>query len=123
MSLLEYQKLTLEGLEYEAAYSDYWNSTAADEDGQIVDAVIMPAAPHAAVIPEKYHSPAYTEVINVLNYSAVAIPVTKADKSVDVVDTSYVPLSDDDKVNWDDCTFSFSYYVPYLLLFHRFTQI
>ncbi|KAK3307120.1 amidase signature domain-containing protein [Chaetomium strumarium] len=101
MSLLEYQNLTIEGLEYEAAYSDYWNSTAA-EDGQIVDAVIMPAAPHAAVIPGKYHSPAYTEVINVLNYSAVAIPVTKADKSIDVVDKSYVPLSDHDKLNWDD---------------------
>ncbi|KAL1870409.1 hypothetical protein VTK73DRAFT_2647 [Phialemonium thermophilum] len=52
--LLEYQKYTVEGLEYELAYSDYWNSTAAD-DGQIVDAVIMPAAPHAAVIPGKYY--------------------------------------------------------------------
>ncbi len=52
--LLEYQDLTLQGLEYERAYSDYWNSTAA-EDGQVVDAVIMPVAPHAAVIPGKYY--------------------------------------------------------------------
>lgn len=50
----DYQDLTLEGLEYEAAYSDYWNSTAA-EDGQVVDAVIMPVAPHAAVVPGKYY--------------------------------------------------------------------
>lgn len=33
MDLLEYQDLTLQGLEYEAKYSDYWNSTA-DDDGR-----------------------------------------------------------------------------------------
>jgi amidase len=59
MGLLEYQDLTLQGLEYEGAYSDYWNKSAED-DGQIVDAVIMPVAPHAAVIPGKYyHTGAY----------------------------------------------------------------
>jgi len=52
--LAEYQDLTLQGLEYERAYSDYWNSTA-DVDGQVVDAVVMPVAPHAAVIPGKYY--------------------------------------------------------------------
>jgi hypothetical protein len=29
--LLEYQKNTVLGLEYEAGYSDYWNSTAVDD--------------------------------------------------------------------------------------------
>jgi amidase len=53
LSLIRYQELTVEGLEYERTYSDYWNSTG-DEDGQLVDAVIMPVAPHAAVIPGKY---------------------------------------------------------------------
>jgi amidase len=33
MSVLEYQALTIEGRDYDAAYSDYWNSTA-DEDGK-----------------------------------------------------------------------------------------
>ncbi|RYC59146.1 hypothetical protein CHU98_g7066 [Xylaria longipes] len=59
INLLEYQDLTLQGLQYEAVYSDYWNSTV-EPDGkfdprQIVDAVIMPVAPHAAVIPGKYY--------------------------------------------------------------------
>jgi hypothetical protein len=36
MSLLEYQALTIEGRDYEAAYSDYWNSTT-DEDGKWQD--------------------------------------------------------------------------------------
>ncbi|KAL2021891.1 hypothetical protein VTK56DRAFT_6486 [Thermocarpiscus australiensis] len=97
---IEYQRLTLEGLEYEAAYSDYWNSTAKD-GGQIVDAVIMPAAPHAAVIPGKYFYIGYTETINLLNYSAVAIPVTKADKAVDRADAAYQPLNETDRLNWE----------------------
>ncbi len=33
MSLLTYQALTVEGRNYEAAYSDYWNSTG-DIDGE-----------------------------------------------------------------------------------------
>lgn len=31
LRLLEYQDLTLQGLAYEEAYSDYWNSTASDD--------------------------------------------------------------------------------------------
>jgi amidase len=122
MALWKYVRLTLEGLEYEAAYSDYWTSTAAD-DGQVVDAVIMPVAPHAAVVPGIYYHQgkdrrawgsghrnpnalrvaAYTAAINLLNYSAAVIPVTKADKAVDLIDNSYQPLNDIDKLNWDAC--------------------
>lgn len=100
MDLLEYQDNTLQGLAYEIEYSEYWNKTA-DEDGQIVDAVIMPVAPHAAVIPGKYYHTAYTEAMNLLNYSACVIPVTRADKKLDPVDESYEPLNDLDKKNWD----------------------
>ncbi|KAK8136419.1 amidase [Apiospora sp. TS-2023a] len=100
IGLLEYQDLTLQGLDYEAQYSDYWNSTG-DGDGQVVDAVIMPVAPHAAVIPGKFYHTAYTEAMNLLNYSAVVIPVTKADKDLDAVNESYQPLNDIDQKNWD----------------------
>ncbi|KAI0106415.1 amidase signature domain-containing protein [Nemania sp. FL0031] len=100
MSLINYQHLTLQGLQYEAEYSDYWNSTA-EKDGQIVDAVIMPVAPHAAVIPGKYYHTAYTEIINLLNYSVAVIPVTKADKQIDRIDSSYQPSSYLDQMNWE----------------------
>jgi amidase len=68
--LLKYQDLTLQGLEYEREYSDYWNSTESQDGkiptfivlsgrltylGQVVDAVLMPVAPHAAVIPGKFY--------------------------------------------------------------------
>jgi amidase len=73
MPLLEYQDLTIEGKKYCETYSDYWNATEESDGivplrislftqelmeliaGQIVDAVIMPVAPHAAVIPSKYY--------------------------------------------------------------------
>lgn len=82
----------------------------------------MPVAPHAAVIPGKYYHTGgiashishsenerltmhlgYTKIINVLNYSAVVIPVTKADKSIDIIDGSYYPENGTDQRNWDAC--------------------
>jgi len=99
INLLDYQRLTLEGRDYSADYSDYWNSTA-DDDGQIVDAVIMPVAPHAAVISGKYYHTAYTEVINLMSYSASVIPVTTASKHLDPYDHTYEPRNKIDQLNW-----------------------
>lgn len=50
MSLLEYQHRALQLRDYRQEYADYWNGTR-DADGNVVDAVLMPVAPHAAVIP------------------------------------------------------------------------
>lgn len=40
-----------------------------------------------------------------MNYSVVVIPVTKADKRIDVVDDSYRPSTDLDRTNWNACEF------------------
>ncbi|KAL6916189.1 hypothetical protein FSST1_007684 [Fusarium sambucinum] len=113
--LLKYQDLTLQGLAYEREYSDYWNSTESQDGkistrivssqrliyvGQIVDAVLMPVAPHAAVIPGKFYHGAYTDAMNVTNYSVVVIPTIRADANIDVFDDSYKPLGDLDNKNW-----------------------
>jgi amidase len=71
--------------------------------GQIVDAVIMPAAPHAAVVSGQYHYLAYSETMNLLNYSVAVIPVTAADKEVDAFDHDYKPLNELDERVWKDC--------------------
>ncbi|KAL5589038.1 hypothetical protein FOBRF1_015566 [Fusarium oxysporum] len=97
--LLKYQDLTTQGLEFEQQYSDYWNSTA-DSDDQIVDAVLMPVAPHAAVILGKFYHGAYTDAMNLTNYTAVVIPTIRADKKIDVFDEGYEPLGDMDRKNW-----------------------
>ncbi|KAJ8059060.1 hypothetical protein OCU04_012037 [Sclerotinia nivalis] len=98
MPLLEYQDRALQLRDYRQAYSDYWNSTA-DPDGNMVDAVLMPAAPHAAVIPGKWVHLAYTEVLNLLDYTALVIPVTYVDKHMDELH-AYVPVSEKDWRNW-----------------------
>ncbi|EKJ74561.1 hypothetical protein FPSE_05311 [Fusarium pseudograminearum CS3096] len=72
--LLKYQELTMQGLEYEREYSDYWNSTQ--------------------------ESDAYTDAMNVTNYSVVVIPTIRADANIDVFDDSYKPLGDLDTKNW-----------------------
>ena len=38
-----------------------------------------------------------------MNYSAVVIPVTVADKTVDLVDNTYKPISEADERNWNAC--------------------
>ena len=109
-----------------AFYVIIWTLNLSFPQGQLVDTVIMPVAPHAAVIPGKYYHTgrirlsmrvqaghdiesdttvniAYTEAINLMDFSVAVIPVTKADKSIDLFDHDYEPLNDDDRKNWEAC--------------------
>jgi len=45
----------------------------------------------------------YTQAINLMDYSAIVLPVTRADKDVDKFDSSYSPLNDLDAKNWNAC--------------------
>ncbi|GAA83937.1 general amidase GmdA [Aspergillus luchuensis IFO 4308] len=85
---LEIAALNVEKREYQKQYLDYWNSTAqVTGTGRPVDAVICPVAPHAACIPGKYATIGYTAFINVLDYTSAVVPVTCADRGVDVLGT------------------------------------
>jgi amidase len=89
--------------EYQKEYMDYWNSTAEmTESGQPVDAFIMPLAPYAAARPEKYLYYGYSSIINGLDYTSVVIPVTLADKSIDVPEKSFKAISGADQQAYDD---------------------
>lgn len=128
MSLPEYQALGLRKIEYCQRYREYWNSTIDQTGtGRPADAFIMPVAPHAAVIPGKYYyygrtnsflppfavlrmllkcldsSIGYSEIINLLDYTSIVIPVTKADRSLDKFEKYYTPLNKTDKMNWEAC--------------------
>ena len=46
---------------------------------------------------------AYSEAINLLNYSTVVIPVTRADKTIDRAMPGYTPLNEIDELNWNAC--------------------
>ncbi|XXH01436.1 hypothetical protein Hte_007796 [Hypoxylon texense] len=102
MLIPEYQDYALKRLRYTARYMEYWNSTVEfTGTGRPVDAVIMPVAPHAAVIPNRYFHYGYTEIADLLNFTAVAIPITTVDKSVDKIPNNFEPLNDEDLKNWE----------------------
>ncbi|KAH9833351.1 general amidase [Teratosphaeria destructans] len=99
LTAIETQELSVEGRVACESYLEYWNSKTAD-DGQAVDAVIMPVAPHAAVLPGRYLYTGYTEVVNLLDYCTCVVPVTRADQFSDKADTDYSPHNELDARNW-----------------------
>ena len=90
--------------EWQKDYMEYWNSTSKlTGTGRPVDAFIAPLAPFPAARPNKYTYYGYSTVINSLDYTAVVIPVTIADKTVDTAEKSYQPLNDTDQDVYADC--------------------
>lgn len=49
--------------------------------------------------------PGYSIWVNLLDYSAAVLPVTVADKNVDVVNEGYEPLNETDEKVWEACKF------------------
>ena len=111
ITLIEHEKYCVQMAEYRAEYLAYWKSTSSlTEDGNPVDAVILPVTPYAAIRPEDdYYYSAYNCFMNVLDYPSVTIPVTFADKAVDVKDWESKPLSEEDKKNRELCKCPSSY--------------
>jgi amidase len=50
--------------------------------------------------------PGYSVWVNLLDYSAAVLPVTTVDKTVDVVDEGYKPISGADEKVWKGCELS-----------------
>ncbi|KAH8698553.1 amidase signature domain-containing protein [Talaromyces proteolyticus] len=86
---------------YREDYHNYWMSTSeGDDDENPVDAVILPVAPHAAVIPGKWYHYTYGNLANTLDRPTVVIPVTTADSHIDLFDLEYKPINETDRNNW-----------------------
>ncbi|KAG4428877.1 hypothetical protein IFR05_015638 [Cadophora sp. M221] len=88
--------------QFQKEYMEYWNRTSSiTGTGRPVDAVIAPLAPFAAARPDMYKYYGYSIWVNLLDYSASVLPVTLADKKVDVVDEGYKALNDMDEKVWE----------------------
>ena len=72
-----------------------------DRVGEI-DAIIAPVAPTAAVRHDKERYVGYTSVINLLDLTSVVVPVTYADKDVDIKGT-YEPVNGLDGRIYAEC--------------------
>lgn len=68
-------------------YLHYWNSTE-------VDAILSPVAPFPAARPRMYKYYGYSMWVNLLDYTSVVVPITKADKTIDAVDAEYKARSE-----------------------------
>ncbi|PVH87638.1 amidase [Cadophora sp. DSE1049] len=100
--LLTFFNSTLHLKNFRARYQAYWSSTVDKTGtGRPVDAVILPVGPQAAVIPGKSFYYTYGSFVNVLDYVSIVIPVTTADKNIDVPVKDYKPLSEKDKKTWE----------------------
>ena len=90
--------------QYQKEYLDYWNGTQdLTGTGRPVDAFIMPLAPFATARPNGFSYYGYTMILNTLDYTACTIPVTNVDQSVDMMDTTYKAMNEQDQVVVDDC--------------------
>ncbi|KAF4151134.1 hypothetical protein CNMCM6069_004487 [Aspergillus lentulus] len=100
---LEVAALNVKKREYQKLYMEYWNSTAAlTGTGRPVDGLICPCAAHAAVIPQKYRHVGYSSFVNLLDYTSVVFPVTRADKTIDVSQPRTDFLSEVDRLIYED---------------------
>ncbi|KAL4871744.1 hypothetical protein BDV12DRAFT_206028 [Aspergillus spectabilis] len=99
LPLPEYEKVVRQMKDYRQRYLDYWTSTAEQTGDRPVEALLSPVTPYAGVLPGRFYPSSYASSVNVLDYASVVIPVTFADKKIDVVSPNFNSLSQDDKMN------------------------
>jgi amidase len=73
--------------------------------GKEIDAIITPVAPTAAVRHDKFSYYGYTNLVNLLDFTSVAVPVTFADKNIDKKQEDYKPLNETDKSMHEECKY------------------
>jgi len=88
IDLISFWKVQSDIYTYRNEYLAFW------QQQPHIDGWILPVAPHAAVKHNDYKYYAYTTVPNVLDWPAVAIPVTFADKKKDFKDMQYKSIND-----------------------------
>ena len=99
---------------------EYWNSTKdLTGSGRPADAFIMPVAPFPAARPERFKYYGYTTICNVLDYTSCTVPVTCADKSIDVVQKDFNPFSNLDREIMDTCKDPSPRFSAWLTLWNR----
>lgn len=95
-------KAQLEKWQYQC---DYLAAIRAFEEkaGKELDAIIAPITPTAAVRHNQFKYYGYATVINVLDFTSVVVPVTFADKTIDVSDKEFKPLTEMDRTVHAEC--------------------
>ncbi|KAI1334275.1 amidase signature domain-containing protein [Xylariaceae sp. FL0016] len=102
LDAIRVEKAAMKMQRYQTEYKNYWMSTVNETStGRPVDAVIMPVIPSAAVIPGKLYYYTYIAFSNVVDHPVLVVPVTRADKDIDIFETSYSPSNKLDRDTWE----------------------
>ncbi|OQE28437.1 hypothetical protein PENSTE_c003G01069 [Penicillium steckii] len=78
---------------YQSEYLDKWREFE-ENHGRELDAIIAPITPTAAIRHNQFRYYGYASVINLLDFTSVVVPVTFADKSVDLKRSDHRQLSE-----------------------------
>ncbi|GME80284.1 unnamed protein product [Ambrosiozyma monospora] len=84
-------------------FLDEWMTTKKlTKNGKVIDAFILPIAPYPAAPHDKSGWVGYTTAFNILDWPAGVLPVTFADKNVDVIEKDYKPRNLVDQQIYDN---------------------
>lgn len=76
---------------------------AEEKLGKEIDAIITPVSPSAAVLHDQFFYYGYSNLVNLLDFTSIAVPVTFADKNIDKKQDDYKPLNASDKKMHEYC--------------------
>jgi len=93
-------------MEYLARIREFEAST-----GRELDAIIAPITCTAAIRHDQFKYYGYATAINVLDFTSVVVPVTFADKAVDVKPSDFEPLTKIDAAIHAECR----YFYPHII--------
>ncbi|KAL2848589.1 amidase signature domain-containing protein [Aspergillus pseudoustus] len=97
MNVNELWEVQLQKWTYQSEYLSKIREFEA-KTGKELDAIIAPITPTAAIRHNQFKYYGYASAINILDFTSVVVPVTFADKSVDVRNESFEPLGEMDRV-------------------------
>ncbi|KAJ5574137.1 acetamidase [Penicillium hispanicum] len=78
---------------YQNEYLDQWRELE-EQLGKDLDAIIAPVTATAAIRHNQFRYYGYASVVNLLDFTSVVVPVTFADKDLDLRKDDYQPLSE-----------------------------
>jgi amidase len=96
VDLASFWKIQNDKYTYQKEYLALWQQQSH------IDGWILPVALHAAIKHNNYKHYGYTTLINLLDWPAMTIPVTFADKEQDIKDMQYKSMNDLDMKIYED---------------------
>ncbi|KZF25831.1 amidase [Xylona heveae TC161] len=103
ISVYEYWQLNKRKIAAQKAYLDRWNSTKSPISGRVMDVILCPPMPHAAVPHRACRWVGYTKVFNVLDYPAFVFPCSSISATRDQAcgAVAHQPRNSIDEWNWN----------------------